>query len=311
MEKLERDEKKRDVKEEEKRRRRRREAGKKKNKKRAGKKKRNPWNLLTTIVQIIATFDRYDGISFPECSLFHFFFFFSLLFATSRKLAEEKQGRGSRRERQQVLDSVNNYEARWLVFLRCLTRIDTIILMLNFVFESRQGLIKANHPRVTILIFVGVFAWQHVSHRSNDLSRTAEFWLCHRWKNSSKFPINRGNELSPLNREYTRIWNCSNLFELVGSLGMSNFIVYNSTRFLRDEGKTFYLSVFIVYLVTLNNRNQANGADEKGQIQKSRYLGEEEKYALKNDSGEKYRHDGYGSIRSLEKKFSTTTARNL
>lgn len=92
---------------------------------------------------------------------------------------------------------------------------------------------------------------------------------------------------------------------------MSNFIVYNSTRFLRDEGKTFYLSVFIVYLVTLNNRNKANGADEKGQIQKSRYLGEEEKYALKNDSGEKYRHDGYGSIRSLEKKFSTTTARNL
>lgn len=61
--------------------------------KKTRKKKRNPWNLLTTIVQILATFDRYDSISFPECSFI--FFFFSFLFATSRKLAEEKQGRGS------------------------------------------------------------------------------------------------------------------------------------------------------------------------------------------------------------------------
>lgn len=47
----------------------------------------------------------------------------------------------------------------------------------NFDAEFRfsgQGLIKAN--RVTILVFhVGVFAWHRVSHRSNDLSRTAEF----------------------------------------------------------------------------------------------------------------------------------------
>lgn len=47
----------------------------------------------------------------------------------------------------------------------------------NFDAEFRfsgQGLIKAN--RVTILVFhVGVFTWHRVSHRSNDLSRTAEF----------------------------------------------------------------------------------------------------------------------------------------
>lgn len=73
---------------------------------------------------------------------------------------------------------------------------------------------------------------------------------------------------------------------------MSNFIVYNSTRFFETKGKHFIYLLFIVYLVPLNNRYQENGTDEKGQVQKSGYLGEGEKYALKNDSGEKYRHDG-------------------
>lgn len=93
MEKLERDEKKRDVKEEEKRRRRRREAGKKKNKKRAGEKEAK--SLKLTYYNRANNCDlrsiRRHLVS--RMQFVSFFFFFSL--SCSRHLASlQRKSRG-------------------------------------------------------------------------------------------------------------------------------------------------------------------------------------------------------------------------
>lgn len=105
---------------------------------------------------------------------------------------------------------------------------------------SRQGLIKANHPRVTILVFVGVFAWQHVSHRSNDLSRTAEFNFAIVGKIRRNSPL---IEATNFLLWITRIWNCSTVWIC------REWAISSCTRFFGDQGKRFiYLSGFIIYL---------------------------------------------------------------
>lgn len=107
---------------------------------------------------------------------------------------------------------------------------------------SRQGLIKANHPRVTILVFVGVFAWQHVSHRSNDLSRTAEFNFAIVGKIRRNSPlIEATNFLLWIAK--TREFEIARPFEFVGNERFHRVRVSSETK-----GNVLSISEFIIYL---------------------------------------------------------------
>lgn len=174
---------------------------------------------------------------------------------------------------------------------------------------SRQGLIKANHPRVTILVFVGVFAWQHVSHRSNDLSRTAEFNFAIVGKIPRNSPLIEAMNFLPWIAK-TRQFEIARPFEfVVGSLGTSNFIDIQFIRFYissETKGKVLSISVFIIYLNLVKwSFDERIGRMWKREIQKSRYS--QWGNALKNDTGKRYiyiciRHDGLDRYRVLQKK---------